>query len=286
MKKQNIKKNLIVSTKFAKIPNEVLEKLCAFEHGSSALRVLIFIIRKTYGYSKTTDCLSLKQIEEATRLSNRTVCRAMRLLKDKGYITIAKDKDFRKHIPNQVTIVLGRGGVLMENHKLNEQMKEKDELWKLMDELDDDEETTVTDDSSTTDTDDSSFYSRTTDSQDSRTTVTDGVHKRHCKDIEEEEKKQRQISPLGFPTRKPRGKPLRDSLLDDLSISCDKSPTKEIKTQRTPEQQKLIEDNFKLIARTPYLYDLVKREKPIERWQIEAALRIERDGGPYARKRA
>lgn len=56
-----------------RIANELLEKLIEYKFPSSLpLRICFFVIRKTYGYHKKMDIISLSQFQEATDEKNRT----------------------------------------------------------------------------------------------------------------------------------------------------------------------------------------------------------------------
>lgn len=61
---------------YTTIANELLEKLIYLEFpkntGSLPLRLCIFIIRKTYGYHKKMDIISLSQFQKATNEKSRT----------------------------------------------------------------------------------------------------------------------------------------------------------------------------------------------------------------------
>lgn len=56
------------------ISNELLERLLLFDFPSaSPLKIWLFVARKTYGYQKKTDYLSLSQIQQNTDLTRPTV---------------------------------------------------------------------------------------------------------------------------------------------------------------------------------------------------------------------
>lgn len=53
--------------------NELLEALCLFDFNGSDYKILLFTIRKTYGYHKKTDPISIGQYQKGTGLARRTV---------------------------------------------------------------------------------------------------------------------------------------------------------------------------------------------------------------------
>jgi len=65
---------------YTAIANEIIEKLAKLNLTSSQWQVLMFILRKTYGWHKKEDNISLTQIEEGTNLSRPTVCFAIKEL--------------------------------------------------------------------------------------------------------------------------------------------------------------------------------------------------------------
>jgi len=69
-----------------KIANEILEQLVKTGLLGSELSVLLFIIRKTYGYQKKEDWISLTQFEKATNLSRPTVVKTLKNLVNRGLL--------------------------------------------------------------------------------------------------------------------------------------------------------------------------------------------------------
>lgn len=87
---------------YTKVANELLEaiariKLCAYE-----TKVLIFVIRKTYGWNKKTDWIALSQITENTNILKPNVSRTLRKLEFRNIIIrgnhrhIGLQKDYEK----------------------------------------------------------------------------------------------------------------------------------------------------------------------------------------------
>jgi phage replication O-like protein O len=85
---------------YTKIANELLEAITKVNLSSYEFRVVMAIMRKTYGYSKKQDYISLSQIEAMTGIKSCNVCRTLKKLKAKnmlignGHLTgIQKDYD-------------------------------------------------------------------------------------------------------------------------------------------------------------------------------------------------
>lgn len=59
---------------YTQIANEVLEKLCEAPLSGGELKVLLCIIRKTWGFHKKTDKISISQLVTKTKLCRKQVC--------------------------------------------------------------------------------------------------------------------------------------------------------------------------------------------------------------------
>lgn len=79
---------------FTKIANEILEKLSLYGINGSEYRIILLVIRKTYGFGKKKDKISLTQFQKGT-LMNRAqavktiktlVCKRILLKENNGYI--------------------------------------------------------------------------------------------------------------------------------------------------------------------------------------------------------
>lgn len=79
---------------FTKIPNEILEEMARSPVFCHRTRILSAILRKTAGWNKKEDWISLSQFEGMTGIEKPNVCRALKqLLQVK--IIIKSDKKFR-----------------------------------------------------------------------------------------------------------------------------------------------------------------------------------------------
>ncbi|MBU1862358.1 MAG: replication protein [Candidatus Omnitrophica bacterium] len=82
---------------YTAIANELLEAMCRVScFGSSQGQVLLAILRKTYGWNKKEDLISISQLQDMTRLSRRTVIYALQNLEAKKIITITRSRDSNK----------------------------------------------------------------------------------------------------------------------------------------------------------------------------------------------
>jgi len=69
-----------------KIANEILERLMKLHLSPNQWRVLLYIIRKTYGYQKKADYISNSQVVQATGLCKSVVSRSVNNLEDMNII--------------------------------------------------------------------------------------------------------------------------------------------------------------------------------------------------------
>ena len=67
---------------YTRIANELLEAIIRFPFNGSQLRLFLFLIRKTYGYQKKMDNISISQFVKATGLNRRTVVRELKRLEE------------------------------------------------------------------------------------------------------------------------------------------------------------------------------------------------------------
>jgi len=72
------------------VPNVVFDELIPRISNFSALKVYLLMIRKTWGFSKTGDWISISQLIKLTGLSKQSVITGMKWLDDNGYIWVAK----------------------------------------------------------------------------------------------------------------------------------------------------------------------------------------------------
>jgi len=78
---------------FTSVANEIIDALGRIRIRGEAIQVLWVIFRKTYGWHKLTDDISLSQFVEATGINKRNVSRAIRILRDMNLIIIQKDNE-------------------------------------------------------------------------------------------------------------------------------------------------------------------------------------------------
>jgi len=71
---------------FTRIPNDVLDHLLSIRIPGRARQVLDVIIRKSYGWSKQWDAISLNQFSDETMMDKRVVCRALNKLVEMNLI--------------------------------------------------------------------------------------------------------------------------------------------------------------------------------------------------------
>jgi phage replication O-like protein O len=100
-----------VKNGFTRIANQILDDICRVNLSSYQSRVLHFIWRKTYGYGKKQDWISVSQIVEGTGIKKSHVSRTKKELLLRKIVTSSgnkigfqKDSRLWQELPNQVTI--------------------------------------------------------------------------------------------------------------------------------------------------------------------------------------
>lgn len=83
---------------YTKIANELLDALIAYRLPGEQRQCLDVIFRKTYGYQKKQDAISLSQFVNMTGLKKPAVCRAIAGLLSKKIITIIKKDNAPAHV--------------------------------------------------------------------------------------------------------------------------------------------------------------------------------------------
>jgi len=95
---------------YTKVANEILEALVKINLSPYQSRVLWFIIRKTYGWHKKTDWISLSQIAEGTGIAKPNVCRTIKWLTIKNLIIrpdsrhVGFQKDYTKWTDKKLSV--------------------------------------------------------------------------------------------------------------------------------------------------------------------------------------
>ena len=73
---------------FTRIANEILEALVRVSLSRNEWRVLMVVVRQTYGYGKKTDSISLSQFSRATGMMSHNAYRALKSLEAKKMIIV------------------------------------------------------------------------------------------------------------------------------------------------------------------------------------------------------
>jgi len=74
------------------IANELMDAFCHSFPGGANAQILMAIIRKTYGWKKKEDAISLSQLEELTRLSRRMIIYGLQNLEAMRMIRIKRER--------------------------------------------------------------------------------------------------------------------------------------------------------------------------------------------------
>ena len=121
---------------FTKLANEIIEKFCKFRVSGEEWMVLWVILRKTYGFNKKEDAISLSQFAVMTDLKRPSIIRALKklvtkklLLIDKSATSLGNKYTFNKHFDTWVSFTKKLQGVTKEltivDKKANEVVTKK-----------------------------------------------------------------------------------------------------------------------------------------------------------------
>ena len=78
---------------FTKVPNAILEALIRHRFTGAQYTVLLYVIRKTRGWGKTSDKISVSMIARESGYSRREIINSVRDLEKKKVIKAKRDRD-------------------------------------------------------------------------------------------------------------------------------------------------------------------------------------------------
>lgn len=76
---------------YTKIANEILEALASHRLSGQEYQIVLFIIRKTFGFNKTCDFISMGQISKITGINRPLVSRILNKLIEKNIISVTQN---------------------------------------------------------------------------------------------------------------------------------------------------------------------------------------------------
>jgi phage replication O-like protein O len=82
---------------YTPIANEIMECLYAISLSGSEYKIILCILRKTYGWRKKTDRISLSQLVDETNLSRKQVCKIIDRLVTKRLLLKGKEKNINTY---------------------------------------------------------------------------------------------------------------------------------------------------------------------------------------------
>ena len=87
---------------YTRIANELLEAICRLKISGNEMRILLFIIRQTYGYSRKSAKISLSEISKATGIKSNHVSETLKGLAGKGIIECSSNQGLT---PQKISVV-------------------------------------------------------------------------------------------------------------------------------------------------------------------------------------
>src|SRR5574344_2572674 len=116
---------------YTAIANEIMDNIIKLQLAGSEWKLLLFVFRKTYGFNKKQDLISLSQFQKACSLNRTQVCKGLKslvsrliLLKDNNGLSFNKNFNqwiVSKLIPsikidNLDSVKIDNGGVSKMTH--------------------------------------------------------------------------------------------------------------------------------------------------------------------------
>lgn len=89
---------------YLKIANEIQDAFCQTKVSGAERQVIDCIVRKTYGWGKKEDRISISQLMDLTKLAKRTVIYAIKNLEAKNMITVKRFKENGAHNINIISL--------------------------------------------------------------------------------------------------------------------------------------------------------------------------------------
>lgn len=90
---------------YTKVPNMIYDALLKYPLSIAQIKTAFFIIRKTYGWNKTSDHISYSQIEKGVGITRRAAIRTIKELQDMGIVSVkkisAKKNEMRIRFPDK-----------------------------------------------------------------------------------------------------------------------------------------------------------------------------------------
>lgn len=89
---------------YTPVANEILERMSSVDVSGGAMRVLMVIIRKTYGFHKKKDAIALSQFVKATNYGKRNVIYILQELEAKGIIRVERQERDGAKLPSEYSL--------------------------------------------------------------------------------------------------------------------------------------------------------------------------------------
>lgn len=84
-----------------KIANELLDAILLHDFSKRQLKIILFIMRKTYGWNKTADDISRSQIIDATKISNPNITTTIQELLEMNVIIVSEGSHAKRYQINK-----------------------------------------------------------------------------------------------------------------------------------------------------------------------------------------
>jgi phage replication O-like protein O len=92
--------------RYTQVPNDLFDLLLP-DLGLAELKVLLYIMRQTFGFHKDADAISLSQLEQGTGLSRKSIAPAVASLVERGMVQVERAKSNGRSETNIYSLIKG-----------------------------------------------------------------------------------------------------------------------------------------------------------------------------------
>lgn len=84
-----------IEKKYTKVPNDLLEAFSRTKFTNYQVSILFALLRKTYGWRKEEDQITLEQLSEITRIDRRNISKPLQELQNMGVVKARKKSPYK-----------------------------------------------------------------------------------------------------------------------------------------------------------------------------------------------
>lgn len=113
---------------YTRIANELLDAVIACRFSARQFAIVMAVIRRTYGFNKKSDEISLSQFESMTGIAKRNVCVVLQELQDMGVLLVAEGHSARNISINKSYKKWGFLNQELSNQEFSKEVKKSSQV--------------------------------------------------------------------------------------------------------------------------------------------------------------